>query len=60
MMDMILRVIGIIGLVAIAWAVLSKIDPMGGKDYSGVTMRSKIIISLVLVLIGGLLLYIKE
>ncbi len=59
-MDYGLTVIAIIGLAAIGWAVLSKIDPMGGKDYSGVPMKSKIIITVVLVLVGAVLLFIKS
>ena len=59
-MDFGLRIIAIIAIAAIGWFVLSKIDPLGGKDYSGVPMKSKIIITVVLVLVGAVLLFIKS
>lgn len=59
-MDYGLTILAIIALAAIGWAVLSKIDPMGGKDYSGVPVKSKIIITAVLVLVGAVLLFIKS
>ena len=59
-MDYGLRVVAILVLAGIAWAVLSKIDPMGGKDYSGVPVKSKVIITLVLLIVGAVLLFIKS
>lgn len=59
-MDYSLRVLAIIGLTGIAWVVLSKIDPMGGKDYSGVPVKSKVIITVVLLIVGAVLLLIKS
>lgn len=59
-MDFSLRVIAIIALAYIGWFVLSKIDPLGGKDYSGVPMKTKIITIVVLVIVGAVLLFIKS
>lgn len=59
-MDYGLRVVAILALAGIAWVVLSKIDPMGGKDYSGVPVKSKVIITVILLIVGAVLLFIKS
>jgi hypothetical protein len=59
-LDFGLSVLAIIGLAGIGWFVLSKIDPLSGKDHSGVPMKSKIITIGGLVLVGAVLLIIKS
>lgn len=50
----------IIAIAAIGWFVLSKIDPLGGKDYSGVPPKTKVKIVVILVILGAILLLIKS
>ncbi|NMG45410.1 hypothetical protein GPA22_16970 [Aromatoleum toluvorans] len=59
-MDYWLRVVGIILIAIVGWTILTKIDPIGGKDYSGVPTKSKIITVVVLVVVGGILLLVKS
>jgi hypothetical protein len=59
-MDFALRVIAILAIAAIGWFVLSKIDPLGGKDYSGVPPRTKVKIVVILITVGAILLIIKS
>ena len=59
-MDFGLRVLAIIAIAAIGWFVLSKIDPLGGKDYSGVPPKTKVKIVVILVSVGAILLIIKS
>ena len=59
-MDFALRVLAIIAIAAIGWFVLSKIDPLGGKEYSGVPPKTKVKIVVILVSAGAILLIIKS
>lgn len=59
-MDFALRIIVIIAIAIIGWFVLSKIDPLGGKDYSGLQTKTKIKIVVVLMVVGAILLLIKS
>ncbi len=59
-MDFGLRVLAIIAIAGIGWFVLSKIDPLGGKDYSGVPPKTKVKIVVILVIVGAVLLLIKS
>jgi hypothetical protein len=59
-MDYVIRVVAILVILAIGYTVLKKIDPLGGKDYSGVPTKAKIKITVVVLIIFALLLFIKS
>ena len=50
-MDYVLRIAEIVSIFIVGYIALSKIDPLGGKDYSGVPTREKIKIAAVLLII---------
>jgi len=60
MIDYAARVIAIIVIFVAGYAALSKIDPLGGKDYSGVPKKAKIKIAAVLLIIFAILLFLNS
>lgn len=59
-MDYVMSVVSILGIFAVGYAVLSKLDPLGGKDYSGVPAKAKIKIAAVLLIIFAVLLFVNS
>ena len=59
-MDYVIRVVVILEIFVVGYAVLSKLDPLGGKDYSGVPTKSKIKIAIILLIIYAVLLFLNS
>lgn len=58
--DFVIAIAKMAGIGAIGWFVLSKIWPLGGNDYSGLSTKAKVIIFTVIITILTILLIIQE